>query len=117
MESSTKTQQNILIAFLLNLGFSVFELIGGILTGCVAMISDSIHDFGDAISIGAAFLPDGKSRKKPGSIHSYGNARYSVRGTAITNLILLGWRRCDPFYKPDHPGSADVHRCGAVHVD
>lgn len=84
-----KTQRNILIAFLLNFGFSVFELIGGIITGSVAIISDAIHDFGDAISIGAAFLLERKSRQKPDSAHSYGFARYSVLGAAITNLILL----------------------------
>ena len=52
-----KTQKNILIAFLLNLTFSVFEFFGGIFTGSVAILSDAVHDMGDAASIGsAAFL-------------------------------------------------------------
>ena len=58
-----KTQRNILIAFLLNLGFSVFELLGGIFTGSVAIISDAIHDFGDAISIGASWFLEKKSKR------------------------------------------------------
>ena len=84
-----KTQRNILIAFLLNLGFSVFELLGGIFTGSVAIISDAIHDFGDAISIGASWFLEKKSKRKPDARHTYGYARYSVLGAAITNLILL----------------------------
>ena len=84
-----KTQRNILIAFLLNLGFSVFELIGGIWTGSVAIISDAVHDFGDAVSIGASYFLEKKSKQKPDVRHTYGYGRYSVLGAAITNLILL----------------------------
>ena len=84
-----KTQRNILIAFLLNLGFSVFELLGGIFTGSVAIISDALHDFGDAISIGVSFFLERKSTRKPDATYSYGYARFSVLGAAITNLILL----------------------------
>lgn len=84
-----KTQRNILIAFLLNIGFSVFELLGGIFTGSVAIISDALHDFGDAISIGVSFVLERKSHQKPNSAYTYGYARFSVLGAAITNLILL----------------------------
>ena len=46
-----KSDKNIFIAFILNLLFSIFEFIGGALTNSVAIISDSIHDIGDALSI------------------------------------------------------------------
>ncbi len=85
-----KTQRNIFFAFLLNLGFSVFELVGGLFTGSVAIISDALHDFGDAISIGLSWILERKSHGKPDAAHSYGYSRYSVLGAAITNLILLG---------------------------
>ena len=39
-----KTEKNILVAFILNFAFSIFEFVGGILTGSVAIISDSVHD-------------------------------------------------------------------------
>ena len=84
-----KSQRNILIAFLLNFGFSVFELLGGLFTGSVAIISDAIHDFGDAVSIGASWILEKKSGQAPDKRHSYGYSRYSVLGAAITNLILL----------------------------
>ena len=47
-----KTKKNILMAFILNLGFSLFELIGGFFTNSISIMSDSIHDLGDSISIG-----------------------------------------------------------------
>lgn len=84
-----KTQNNILIAFILNLFFSVFEFIGGIFTGSVAIISDAIHDIGDASSIGISYFLEKKSKKQPDEIYTYGYARYSVIGGVITTLILL----------------------------
>jgi cobalt-zinc-cadmium efflux system protein len=84
-----KTEKNILIAFILILAFSVFEFIGGLWTGSVAIISDAIHDIGDAAGIGISFFLEKKSKKQPDETHTYGYARYSVIGSVITTLILL----------------------------
>ena len=78
----------ILTAFLLNLCFSVFELVGGILTGSVAILSDALHDLGDAAGIGLAYILEKKSRKAPDATHTYGYARYSVLGGLLTTMIL-----------------------------
>lgn len=84
-----KSERNILIAFILNLLFSVFEFVGGIFTNSVAIISDSIHDIGDAISIGISYFLEKKSKKQPDETYTYGYLRYSVIGSIITTLILL----------------------------
>lgn len=84
-----KTDKNILIAFILNLSFSLFELIGGIFTHSVAILSDSIHDFGDAVSIGFAYVLEKKSRRQADDRHTYGYRRYSVLGGLITTVILI----------------------------
>lgn len=84
-----KTERNILIAFILNLCFSIFEFLGGIFTGSVAIISDAVHDLGDAASIGISYFLERKSKKQPDSSYTYGYLRYSVLGGVITTLILL----------------------------
>lgn len=84
-----KTEKNILIAFILNLSFSIFEFLGGLFTNSVAILSDSIHDLGDAISIGISYFLERKSKKKPDKQYTYGYARYSVLGGVITTTILL----------------------------
>jgi len=83
-----KTEKNILIAFLLNMSFSIFELIGGIFTNSVAIISDAVHDFGDSISIGLSYFLEKKSKKKPDNNYTFGYTRYSILGAFITNTIL-----------------------------
>ena len=84
-----KTERNIFIAFILNLAFSVFEFAGGVFTGSVAIISDAIHDIGDAISIGVAYFLEKKSKKQPDDQYTYGYSRYSVIGSVLTTFILL----------------------------
>ena len=84
-----KTEKNILIAFLLNISFSIFELVGGFFTNSIAIISDSIHDFGDALSIGISYFLERKSKKHADKKYTYGYARFSVLGGVITTVILL----------------------------
>ena len=84
-----KTKRKIFIAFILNLIFSVFEVIGGIFTGSVAITSDAIHDFGDAISIGTSYFLEKTSYKKPNNKYTYGYIRFSVLGGFLITAILL----------------------------
>ncbi|MBQ9097400.1 MAG: cation transporter [Clostridia bacterium] len=84
-----KKENNILVAFILNLVFSVFEFFGGIVTGSVAIMSDALHDAGDAASIGISYFLEKKSKKGPDETFTYGYQRYSVIGSVITTLVLL----------------------------
>ena len=86
MKNSLK---NIKLAFMLNLFFSIFELIGGFLTNSISIISDAVHDFGDAISIAISLILEKKSIKQPDNKYTYGYLRYSVLGAFITSLMLL----------------------------
>lgn len=84
-----RTERSILIAFILNLLFSIFEFIGGVVTGSVAIVSDAVHDVGDAASIGVSYFLEKKSRQRPNDRYTYGYVRYSIMGGLITTLILL----------------------------
>ncbi len=84
-----KTKTKIFTAFILNLAFSIFEFIGGAITMSVAIISDAIHDLGDAMSIGISYFLERKSKKDPDKKYTYGYVRYSVLGGVVTTCILL----------------------------
>ena len=83
-----KTEKNILIAFILNITFSIFEFLGGLFTNSVAILSDSLHDIGDAASIGISYFLEKKSKQKPNEKYTYGYLRYSILGAFITTTIL-----------------------------
>ena len=84
-----KAEKNILIAFILNIAFAVFEFFGGLFTNSVAILSDAIHDLGDAVSIGISYFMEKKSKKHADNKYTYGYVRYSVLGGVITTTILL----------------------------
>ena len=85
-EESTK---NLGIAFFLNLGFAVIEIVGGIWTNSVAIISDAVHDFGDAFSIGVSYFLERYSRKRRTVTFTYGYKRFSTLGALINSIVLL----------------------------
>ena len=89
MKQHKSTEKNILVAFLLNLLFSFIEIAGGLLTNSMAILSDAVHDAGDAFSIGVSYFLEKKSKKKPNENYTYGYLRYSVLGAFITTTILI----------------------------
>lgn len=84
-----KVEENIFIAFILNITFSIIELFGGILTSSVAIISDAVHDAGDALSIGLSYFFEKKSNKDSDKNYTFGYRRYSILGAFITTAIIL----------------------------
>lgn len=80
---------NIKIAFFLNLFFTMIEIVGGIWTNSIAILSDALHDFGDSISLGIAWYLEKYSTKKPDSRFSFGYARFSLLGALINSVILI----------------------------
>lgn len=83
------TKRNILLAFVLNLSFAMFELIGGFFTNSIAIISDAMHDFFDALSIGISYFLEKKSKKNPDNKYTFGYTRYSVLGAIIMNSFFI----------------------------
>lgn len=80
---------NIRTAFLLNLSFTILEIIGGTLTNSVAILSDALHDLGDSISLGAAWYLENFSQKAASKKYSYGYGRFSLLGALINALVLI----------------------------
>ncbi|MBK1834321.1 cation diffusion facilitator family transporter [Roseibacillus ishigakijimensis] len=83
------SSQNLGTAFLLNFVFTIIEVIGGLLTNSVAILSDAIHDFGDSLSLALAWYFEKRSRQGPNARQSYGAARYRLLGGLITGLVLV----------------------------
>ena len=57
-----KQNRKMWIAFLLNGFFALFEFVGGLFTGSIAIASDALHDLGDALSIGLSLGLERRSR-------------------------------------------------------
>ncbi len=80
---------NINVAFFLNLGFTVIELVGGLFTNSIAIISDAVHDFGDSLSLGLAWYFQKLSEKGSTKQYTYGYKRFSLLGAIINSVVLV----------------------------
>lgn len=80
---------NLKVAFALNLAFTVIEVIGGILTNSVAILSDAVHDLGDSMSLGLAWYFQRLSQRGRTPQDTYGYRRYALLGGLITGLVLV----------------------------
>lgn len=76
-------------AFLLNLSFTLLEVVGGVLTNSVAIVSDALHDLGDSISLGLAWYLQRVSARSSDVRYSYGYRRFSLLGALINAIILI----------------------------
>lgn len=81
--------RNLSVAFFLNLAFTIVEFIGGALTNSMAILSDALHDLGDAFSLGMAWLFERISRKKRTKNFSYGYRRFSLLAALLNAAILI----------------------------
>ena len=83
------SEGNIKVAFFLNLGFSIIELIGGLWTNSVAILSDALHDFGDSLTLGVSWYFAKLAKKDSNQEFSYGYTRFSVLGALINSIVLV----------------------------
>jgi len=81
--------ENIRVAFFLNLGFTLFEVIGGLYTNSLAILSDALHDLGDSFSLGMAWYLERHSHKESDVKYSYGYRRFSLLAALINTIVLI----------------------------
>lgn len=80
---------NLRTAFFLNLGFTIVEIIGGLWTNSIAILSDAVHDLGDSLSLGLAWYFDRVSTREPTYRLTYGYRRFRLLGGLVTGVVLL----------------------------
>lgn len=103
--------QRVGLVFFLNLGFALIELVGGLLTNSMAVLSDALHDFGDALALGVAWWMEKKSNTGHDEDYSYGYRRFSVASALVTGVILLSgsiWVLVESIPRLIHPQPVQV---------
>jgi len=81
--------KNLLWALALNLFFSIFEFIGAWLSGSIAILADAIHDLGDSLSLGLAWILERWATKGKDHLFSYGYKRLSLLSSLLVGFALV----------------------------
>ncbi len=86
---SNPADENIKVAFFLNAGFALAELIGGYIINSIAIIADALHDFGDSLSLAFSWRMEVLSNKGSDERFSYGYRRFSLLSAVVSAVVLI----------------------------
>jgi cobalt-zinc-cadmium efflux system protein len=87
--SHSSTGIRLLITVLLNLFITVAEVIGGIISGSLALISDALHNFSDAISVIISYIAIKLKERDSSSKHTFGFKRAEILAAVINSSVLV----------------------------
>ena len=83
------TEENIKLAFFMNAGFALAELIGGYFVNSVAIIADALHDFGDSLALAFSWRMEKLAKKESDKRYSYGYRRFSLLSAVVSAIVLM----------------------------
>jgi len=77
-------------AFFLNLGFALIEVVGGLWTNSLAVLSDALDDLGDSVALGLTWHFERVSTRKGDEVFTFGYRRFSLLGALVMSFVLFG---------------------------
>ncbi len=98
--------KNIGITILLNIIITIAQMIGGAISGSVALLSDALHNFSDVISLLLSYFSNRLAKRKSTLKQTYGYKRAEIlsafinSATLIFIAIYLIIEAIDRFYNP-----------------
>lgn len=87
--NNIKTKKFGFVVFL-NLSISIVELIVGVISGSLALISDAYHNFQDTVSVIISYIAWVYSKKEPTISNTYGYKRAEIIAAFVNSIFLIG---------------------------
>ena len=81
--------RNLLISIALNIVITAAQVIGGLLSGSLALLSDALHNFSDVISLVVSFVASKLSRQKASIHRTFGYKRAEILAAFINASTLV----------------------------
>lgn len=88
-EHSLKTGSRFFLVTLLNVMITLFELVGGLLSGSLSLLSDAFHNFGDAFSIILSYAANRIGKRAPTVKNTYGFRRAEILAALLNSILLI----------------------------
>ena len=82
-------ERRLFSAMLLTGGFMLAEIIGGLISGSLALLADAGHMFGDFVALTLAWAAFRVGSKSPDLRHSFGYHRFQVLAAFVNGIALL----------------------------
>ena len=84
--------RNLIISILLNVLITAAQIIGGIISGSLALLSDALHNFSDVISLVVSYVASKLSKQKASIHRTFGYKRAEILAAFInaSTLVIVG---------------------------
>lgn len=83
------TGKNLLYSILLNTLITVAQVVGGILSGSLALFSDALHNFTDVLSLVISYIANRLARKKASANRTFGYKRAEIIAAFVNASTLM----------------------------
>lgn len=83
------SKKTLWITLLLTLFFTIVEVVGGILSNSLALLSDSIHMISDVFALGLSMLAIYLASRHPNDKYTFGYLRFEILASFINGLALI----------------------------
>ena len=80
---------NLLFATLLNLVITIAEIIGGLISNSLALLSDAIHNLGDTFAVLLAYIANRISKKDATEKKTFGFKRIEILAALLNAIVLI----------------------------
>ncbi|WP_445453413.1 cation diffusion facilitator family transporter [Flavobacterium sp. 25HG05S-40] len=80
---------NLILSILLNLLITIAQIVGGIISGSLALISDALHNFSDVLSLVFSLIAHKLSRRKASINNTFGYKRAELIAAFINAITLI----------------------------
>ena len=80
---------NLLYSIVLNIVITVAQVVGGIFSGSLALLSDALHNFSDVLSLIFSYVAHKLSRRKATLNHTFGYKRAEIMAAFINASTLI----------------------------
>lgn len=81
--------RNLLITILLNIAITVAQVVGGLLSGSLALLSDALHNFSDVISLIISYFAHKISHKEASTNKTFGYKRAEIIAAFVNAASLI----------------------------
>lgn len=103
---SGRNQRRMLWAMLLTATFTVVEIVGGLLSGSLALLADAGHMLTDTAALGIAWAAARLSQRPPDALRSYGYQRLQVIAALLNSvgfIAIVIWILVEAFQRLREP--------------
>ena len=84
-----KSGRNLLISILLNIAITLAQVIGGFISGSLALLSDALHNFSDVLSLVISYLANRFTNKRASTKRTFGYKRAEIMAAFVNSATLI----------------------------